>query len=286
MLRSTMLLFASLLLAQRGYAAPAPVARGGGSLGHLAAPSAHPPSAGTRAPVPRGGSGTLGRYLGRAPSSSRVVVPGGYYPGGYYPYRYGDGFYEPFLFDPFFAPGYGYSSYGYGSDYGASDDWSKRGNVQLHVDPKDVEVIVDGIPSAHSGRADLNLPTGTHHIEIVHPGYQPWNLDLNVQQGVRYRLDQRLERLSKEEQASGADRPTSRGVGELRLNVRPSDTIVDLDGRLLGMADLLRGSQALQGIPLGRHTLRFTHPGCQTIEKQIDVTTDHPAEVSVELQRE
>jgi hypothetical protein len=170
--------------------------------------------------------------------------------------------------------------------YAAGDEWSKGGNVELHVDPKDVEVIVDGIPTARSGRAVLSLPSGVHHIEVLKSGYRPWTLDLDVQQGIRYRLDQRLERLSKEEQARGADRPATIGGGELRLTIRPSDAIVDLDGRLLGMADLLRDSKALRDIPLGRHTLRITRPGYKTMEREIEVTAARPTEVSVDLERE
>jgi hypothetical protein len=268
--------------------------RGGrGSLSGSPAPSARPRN------VPRGGPGTLGQFYGRSPSTPRSSRSYPYYLVPYNPYY--DGFYgSPFYYDPFFYngfyPDYGNQAYGgfypdygnqsYGPGYSSPEEWSKRGNVELHVDPKDVEVIVDGIPSAHSGRAVLNLPTGLHHFEIVHPGYRPWVVDLDIKQGVRYRLDQRLERLPKEEQESGADRPPSSRAGELRLKVQPTDTIVNMDGRLLGMVDLLRGSQALHRIPPGTHTLRFSHPGYKTVEKEIEVTPDHPTEVSVDLERE
>lgn len=290
-------LVVAVAVAGAAVAAPAPhfaaPSRGGrGSLGRSPAPSlggrgslSRPPApSGRAAPLPRGGPGTLGQYYGRSPSVRSVPRS---YP--YYPIPYYDGFYaSPFFFDPFFYDGFypGYWDQSYGPGYYLEEGWSNRGNVQLHVDPKDVEVIVDGIPSANSGRAILNLPSGVHHFEIRRSGYRPWVLDLDVKQGVRYRLDQRLERLSKEEQESGVDRTAGRQVGELRLNVKPIDTIVDMDGRLLGMADLLHGSQTLRHIPPGPHTLRFTHPGYQAIEKQIDVTPDHPTEVTIDLQRE
>ena len=282
------LVWAGLAVAGAAVAAAAPSshsgadARGGpGTLGRSPAPSVRSRN------VPRGGSGTLGQFYGRSPSASRVPRSYPYYPVPYHPYYdgfYGSSFsYDPFFYDPFYSDFWNQS---YAPGYSSADEWSKRGNVQLQVDPKDVEVMVDGIPSARSGRAVLNLPAGMHHVEITHPGYRPWVLDLDVQQGVRYRLEQHLERLSKEEQESGADRPTTRRVGELRLNVRPADTIIDLDGRLLGMADLLRGSEALRRLPLGRHTLRFSHLSYKTVEKEIDITADRPTEVSVDLQRE
>jgi hypothetical protein len=245
--------------------------------------------------VPRGGPGSS--YPGRPPSPPRShprgsYYPGYYYPGYYYPGAYWGGFGFPYFSDPYFYPGSGYLSYGPDYPSPESGDWSNRGNVQLHIDPKDVEVTVDGIPTANSGRAVLSLPTGMHHFEITRPGYRTWSVDLDVQQGVQYRLTQRLERLSENEQPSGAGPPASRaaspagGLGELRLTVRPADTFVHLDGRFLGQADLLQNSQALHLIPLGRHTLRFTRPGYQPAEKQIDVTADHPAEVTVDLLRE
>src|SRR5438034_472956 len=86
-------------------------------------------------------------------------------------------------------------------------------------------------------------------------GYRTWAVDLDVKQGVRYRLEQRLERLPKGVKED-EDRSAGRTAGELRLDVQPADAFVDLDGRFLGMASLLRGSAALHRIPIGHHTLR------------------------------
>jgi hypothetical protein len=296
-LRRMLLSCAGLIVAVAGAAVAAPGAHvaapswgGMGTFGRSAAPSVRGGAVrgGGTGTLPRGGSGTLGQFYGRRPSAPGVSRSPRYY----YPVPYYDGFSaSPFFSDPFFYDGFDgfYSGYGtesYAPGYFSQDEWSQRGNVQLHVDPKDVEVIVDGIPSAHSGRAVLNLPSGLHHFEIIHPGYRPWVMDLDVKQGVRYRLDQRLERLPKEEQESGADRPTRSRYGELRLKVQPADTIVDIDGRLLGMADLLHGSEALRHLPLGTHTLRFSRPGYQTAERQIEITPDHPAQITVDLERE
>lgn len=290
MLGRLTLLATGLLLAIGGaaVAAPAPhfaapVERARGSTSR--APSISQGSRGAPRPAPlsRGGTGTLGQYYGRTPSARQS--PGSY---PYYLAPYYNGFlFSPFYNDPFFDDGF-YSDYWgqpYPPDYYSREGWSKRGNVELHVDPKDVEVIVDGIPTANSGRAVLDLPSGPHHIEIRRAGYQPWVLELDVKQGVRYRLDQRLERLPTTEEQGDANRPPGTQWGAVRLNVQPEDAIVGIDGRLLGMASLLHGSQALRHIPLGRHTLRFTRPGYRPVERQIDVTADRPAEVTLELQR-
>jgi hypothetical protein len=234
-------------------------------------------------PAGRGGPGTLGGYLGRPPRPGHGR--GGYYPGGYYPVPYYSPFYydsffgSPFGYDPFFTGAPGYYSNGYRSE----DDWSKRGNVQLHVDQKDVEVIVDGIPTAKGGRAVLSLPTGMHHIEIQRSGYRTWSTDLDIKQGIRYMLEQRLERLPKDEPQEGDSRSNTRQTGELRLDVQPPDTIVDMDGRFLGMANLLTDSKTLRHLPAGRHRLRFSRPGYQTKEREIDISPDRPAAVSVSL---
>jgi hypothetical protein len=282
MLRAIIPLSAVLAFASGAHAAAVSVPRApAGGFSRSTSVRAARPSA----PHPRGGPGTLGGYLQRTPSPGRVR--GGYYPGYFYPGPY----YSPFYSDPFYGGSFGYDPFfagpsGYYSGSRSGDEWSKRGNVQLHVDPKDVEVIVDGIPSAKGGRAALDLPTGMHHIEIQRSGYRPWSTDLDVKQGIRYLLEQKLERLPKEERQEENSRTRDRRVGEVRLDVQPPDTIVDMDGRFLGMADLLRDSQTLHRLPAGRHKLRFSRPGYKTVEREVVVATDHPTEMSVNLEKE
>jgi len=287
MFRVMILLTAGLTTASGAFAAAVPAPRGGtgGFSRSMPVGAPRPPS-----PQPRGGPGTLGGYLQRPPSvhgNRGGYYPGGYYPGRYYapyyyPYYYYPFYGSPFVYDPYFAGPSGY----YGSGYGSEADWSKRGNVQLHVDPKDVEVIVDGIPSAKGGRAVLNLPTGLHHVEIQRSGYRPWSIDLDVKQGVRYLLEQRLERLpAEEQQQEESSRSPTRPTGELRLDVEPSDAIVDMDGRFLGMANLLHDSATLRRLPAGRHKLRFSRPDYKSVEREVDVTPDQPAALSVRLER-
>jgi hypothetical protein len=56
-----------------------------------------------------------------------------------------------------------------------------------------------------------------------------------------------------------------------------------MDGRFLGMVNLLTDSPTLHRISAGRHRLRFSRPGYQTVEREIDITPDRPAAVSVSL---
>jgi len=213
---------------------------------------------------------------------------GPYYGGYYPPYFYSPYYSSPYFYSPYYSAPFYSGSWDsvYSSPYQDQDEGLKHGNIQLRVDPKDVEVIVDGIPTAQGGRTAFDLPTGVHRIEVIRPGYRPWVLDLDVQQGVRYQLEQRLERLPDEERSRGADRPISQQIGKLSLEVRPDDTIVAMDGRTLGMVSLLRGSQALQRIPAGPHTLRFSRPGYKTVEQQIGVPPGRTASVSLDLERE
>jgi hypothetical protein len=271
--RHMILLGAIVAAAGSAIAGPATQPRGGSStLGRAPAPQ------------PRGGRGSLGGYLQRRPSTDRFRGRGPSSRGLYYPGFY----YDPFFYSPFYADPFFYDRWGsyYSRGYRSEDGWPDRGNVALLVEPRDVEVIVDGIPSAKGGRAVLSLPTGPHHIEIRRSGYRTWALDLDVKQGVRYRLEQRLERVPKGEKEEDTDSSSVRTAGELRLDVQPSDAFVDLEGRFLGMASLLRDSAALRRIPIGHHTLRFRREGYRTVERAIDVTSDRPAEVRVELERE
>ena len=157
---------------------------------------------------PRPGTGTGGRFF--RPYGSFYARPyfglGFRYPfyGGYdfdpfflyggYGYRpYGDAYgYGPY------GHGYGYGDYGYGDvsgygyggyarDYGApvappvvEDD----GTVELNVRPYDAAVYVDGEPRGIAEDAgSLRLGQGRHRIELVRPGYQPTEREVEVEAG-------------------------------------------------------------------------------------------------------
>jgi hypothetical protein len=269
----------------------------------LGAPAPHPrgaPGTRPRAPTarPRSSMGTLGPYLQRRPSQDRSRPPSpshhnnrDRYHQRFYsaPYYYGPAFLYPW--GSFYPPGYSFYYYqplvpapvyipwvpAYWPDYLAPDEWSTSGNVQLQVQPAKVTVTVDGIPIASGGQSILSVPTGVHHFEIARPGYRPWILDLDVKQGVRYRLEPRLEPVPQDQMGpSGKLPPTgrtqARQVGELRLDIRPADASVELDGQLMGRVDLLQHSDALRQVPVGHHRVRFSRPGYKTTEREIEIT--------------
>src|SRR5262249_46716080 len=97
--------------------------------------------------------------------------------------------------------------------------------------------------------------------------------------------EHRMEPLPEEEHGTDADRMDRYHFGELTLNVQPADTMVDLDGRFLGMVDMLGGSQALRRIPVGRHSLRFRRAGYQTVERGIYLIPGRPVSVKLSLEK-
>jgi hypothetical protein len=81
-----------------------------------------------------------------------------------------------------------------------------------------------------------------------------------------------------------SDRYASRAVpgsGGLRLNVRPDDASVYVDGKFRGT-----GREAAQlELPPGRHRVEVVRPGYRTFDVEVDVKADQPAELTAELQR-
>ncbi len=115
-----------------------------------------------------------------------VVIPNGYY-GGFYPWGWAGlgfgGYYAGYYgsYDPWIDGG-GY----YGQPYTTSgyDD----GLLRLKVKPRDGMVYVDG---AFAGVVDdfdgifqhLHIEAGAHHIEIRADGYEPLEINVQIQRG-------------------------------------------------------------------------------------------------------
>jgi hypothetical protein len=159
-----------------------------------------------------------------------------------------------------------------------------RGNVVLDIFPRDVEVRINDVLTSRSGIAGLNLPSGNYQLEVSRPGYVTWTTDLVVRQGIRYLIEYHLERLpgSRED----APRPAPRLAGELVLDVTPDDAIVNLNGRLLGVVNLLRDGVALRTIPVGRHTVEIRRPGYRPVEREVELGALEPLRLQVALERE
>lgn len=205
---------------------------------------------------------------------------------GYYPY---DGAFS--YYDWYTGPYRQYSDPGR-YDTGRRDeaDEDRRplrgpGNLELDVEPRDVEVRIDGVLATRDGHASLDLPTGTYRLEVTRPGYKPFETEVVVRQGIRYSVETRLEPLPGEEgrQQRG---PAPRLAGELVLDVTPDDTIATLDGRLLGVVNLLRGSAALRSVPVGHHKLELSRPGYRTVTRDITVDAREPLKLTVRMEKE
>lgn len=223
---------------------------------------------------------------------------GDYY---YAPFYYATPFYSPFSFG--YYPYDGVFSYydwytGPYRQYGDSGRYDNErrneeedrpargpGNLQLDVQPRDVEVRIDGVLTTQDGRASIDLPTGTYQLEVTRPGYKPFETEVVVRPGIRYLVETRLEPLPGEEGRKQRG-PAPRLAGELVLDVTPDDTIATLDGRLLGVVNLLRGSAALRSVPVGRHKLELSRPGYRTMTREITVDAREPLNLTVRLEKE
>lgn len=222
-----------------------------------------------------------------------------YYP-YYQPFFYTSPFYSPFTpfswgYDPFYGT-FGYSDWYTSTDRrrplervdGYDEEWpeSRRGNVVLDIEPRDVEVRINGVRATGDGRAVIDLPTGTYRVEVSRRYYRAWVTELVVSQGVRYRLEQRLERLPRGEEGAFESGPAPRLVGELILNVTPDDAVVTLDERLLGIVNLLQGGAALRSIPVGKHVIELKRPGYKTETREITLDPRESLKISVAMERE
>jgi hypothetical protein len=76
--------------------------------------------------------------------------------------------------------------------------------------------------------------------------------------------------------------PPSEGeTGTLRLDIRPDDASVYVDGRFQGSARQHDGVE----LPAGRHHVEVVRPGFRTIERDVEVEPGRTARLSLELER-
>lgn len=246
---------------------------------------------------------------------------GGYYPpgGGYYPcYGCGSGWYYPGYWGSYWWPygsygwygGYwGYPGYGYGGGvvYHRSSDY---GSLRVLVDPAEARVYVDGY---YAGTVDdfdglfqrLNLSAGRHEITLKLEGYKTHRMRVWVPVDGTLKLHHDMEQGSGEtfaDLAGGAppaedrrerdveepraepERPQARDEGDggqLRLDVRPADASIYVDGAFRGTA---RDVTALR-LPPGRHRVEIVRPGYRTEERELEVRAGEATELVVELER-
>ena len=256
---------------------------------------------------PRAGTGRGGGGGGYYPS--HPVYPG--YPGwgwgGYYPAYWG--YWWPY--------GYGYSGWGGGgywaSPWGAGAVYSyaqpDRGAIRVLVDPSDARVYVDGY---YAGVVDdfdglfqrLHLAPGRHEISLKLGGHKTHRVRVYAGSGSTLKIDHQMEEGTGETFEDLAPDSALREVrrtptppvetygpreqeapagaaGELQLLVNPRDASVYVDGEFRGTG---REAGTL-ALPPGRHRVEVVRPGYRTAEREVDVTPNGSAELSIELQR-
>jgi hypothetical protein len=261
---------------------------------------------------PRAGTGTGDRF-GRYHYGGRSYGYGyrSFYHGGFgYYYPYYDSFYYGYPW--YYSSGYyGYAPYYARRPYGYG--YRDTGSLRVMVDPEKTKVYVDGY---YAGIADdfdglfqrLHISQGRHDITLKLEGYRTHRfrvyvpvdhtvkLRYNMVRGSGEDAEEVLgepdmvgrpagyARLEDEDRAwDGDDRrgPPRGDAGTLRLDVRPGDTSIYVDGAFRGTA------RDLDGVRLspGRHHIEMVRPGYRTLERDVDVRPGETSELRADLER-
>jgi hypothetical protein len=112
-------------------------------------------------------------------------------------------------------------------------------------------------------------------------GYEP-----RPDQGYEPRPDQRYEPREDEPEApaprdQAPDQGDRGGVGTLRLQVRPGDASVYVDGDFRGTAQQM-GALTL---PAGKHRIEIVRPGFQTVDREVEVRPGRTTTMEADLGR-
>lgn len=266
---------------------------------------------------PRAGTGTGGRgyYYGAPYYYSGYYGYG--YPYYYGSPYYGGwglslGYYSPYYYSGFY--GYSPSYHSRGNQVGSVRVIVEPSETRVYVDGYYAGVVddFDGIFQR------LNLSPGRHEISLRLDGHRTQNFKVYVpyDQTIKIRHDMvpgaptdvseavigkpedvadaaRHERYGEDRYEAGErydaeGRPEedpgpgeARGeLGTVRLDIRPSDASIYVDGAFRGTARL----RSLR-LPPGRHRIEVVRPGYRTLEQEVEVEPGRDVEVSFELER-
>jgi hypothetical protein len=177
------------------------------------------------------------------------------------------------------------------------------GAVETDVKPRKSAVLVDGVEVGQArdfnGNWDiLFLEPGARSLEFRHPGYMTLRLVVEIESGGYYRIKDRLTKGEGEDPRSmeppppeemPEPRPTvpaERATieqGMLRIEARPRDAAVYLDGEFLaGAGELARLHGALP-VASGRHVVEVVRPGYTAEKREIVVEAGGTAKVAIDL---
>ncbi len=236
-----------------------------------------------------------------------------------YPYR-SYYWYRPYYWGWYGVPYYDFYWSSYDSPYYSGGGYYRdgyryreTGSIRTLVDPERTKVYVDGY---YAGTVDdfdgmfqrLYVAPGRHDISFKLDGYRTHVVKVFVtaDHTVKIRHDmakgmgeETVEdltqgrqdepyRMSSDERARDLGSPRrederrdARDSGTLRLDVRPSDASIYVDGEFYGNA---RRSASLT-LPPGRHRIEVVRPGYRTVEREIEVVAGRSESVSIDLER-
>jgi hypothetical protein len=95
------------------------------------------------------------------------------------------------------------------------------------------------------------------------------------------RDDGRNDARPSRDRAEGYDRPDNAEMGTLRVDVRPADASVYVDGDFRGTGRQLR----TLSLPAGRHRIEIVRPGFRTVERDVEVRPGHTTDLGVDLEK-
>lgn len=195
--------------------------------------------------------------------------------------------------------------------------YRETGSIRTLVDPERTKVFVDGY---YAGTVDdfdgmfqrLYVAPGRHDISFQLDGYRTHRVKVYVttDQTVKIRHDmargagdETLEDLSdgredppyrlsaeeperdayarREDERAPRDARELRDAGTLRLDVRPADASIYVDGEFHGTA---RRTASLS-LPPGRHRIEVVRPGHRTVEREVEVQPGKTETLSIDLEK-
>jgi hypothetical protein len=268
-----------------------------------------------RHPRPGTGTGDRGYYGGSRYYGSPYFYGRNYYYDGYDPFFYGYYGYSPF----YYSGAYGYAPSYYSGRY--RDSGSVRVIVEPEQARVYVDGYYAGIADDFDGIFQrLSIPPGRHEITIKLDGYRThtFRVYVPVDQTVKihhvmergtgeatdevigeaeYRRDDERARENRYEDRNAPD-PRDQGrsdrddpareddrdgaeAGTVRLDLKPSDASVYVDGEFRGSG---RRAEVLRLAP-GRHRIEVVRPGYRTVEREIDVRPGDNTRVEIQLDR-
>jgi hypothetical protein len=227
--------------------------------------------------------------------------------------------YDPFFYGGYGYGGYGYGG-GYfgaglrGGDY-AGYRYSDAGSIRTLVEPEKTKVFVDGY---YAGEVDdfdgmfqrLYVSPGRHDVTFKLEGFRPHRVMVYVTHDntikIRHTMQKGAGDETVEDLSGGRTEPPyrmsdsgpdprdrdrryderrdprdSRDAGGLRLDVRPDDASVYVDGEFVGTAR----RAGILNLPPGRHRVEVVRPGHRTVERDVEIQPGRTETLAIDLER-